>query len=408
MLLRHQNTVVCRFDLPWTNGSTLDVSVYDSADLVRNEWRALELISPCSVYQSYDWIANWATQVGTLARIQPRIAIGRLGAETAFILPMGVKQRGPFRVLTWLGDTHTNFHMGLYAPSFLSRLRPSGAGADGQPGSIKIIMDALCKALGKIDLLELCCQPTTWQGHTNPFAMLPRHPSHNHGFSLSLLPSFDEALKRKNGARKRKKLRWQTNQLKDHGGARLIRASDAATIDRAFDAAFAQMAVRFDRAGIWNRFNDAGVQDFMRNLAHEGVGQTKPAMVIYALEIAGTVRATFAGGHQGDQFSGYFISYADDAFSHISPGEMIIHLTVKDCAERGVQQFDFGRGEERYKTSWCDTTVPMFETSLALTPLGRLFTGYERVKLLGKRIVRNNPHLWEMAKRVRKKVYGRV
>jgi len=402
MLLRHEDSIVCRFDVPWIGGATLDVTVYGAADLVRNEWLQLESISPCTVYQRYEWMANWSCQVGKRARIKPRIAVGRLGVETLFILPMGLIQRGPFNILSWLGDTHTNFHMGLYAPTFLNRLRPGGE------SGMEAILRTLCSNLGKIDLVELCCQPTMWQGQTNPFAMLPSHAAHNHGFAISLLPSFDEALKRKNGARKRKKLRWQTNQLEPHGGSTFLRATDAKAIDRAFDAAFDQMETRFNRAGIWNRFNDPGVQDFMRDLAHAGLSQERPAMVIYALEIAGEIRATFAGGHHDKQFSGYFISYSDDEFSHISPGEMIIHLTVKDCAERGVEQFDFGRGEERYKTSWCDMTVPMFETSIPLSALGRVYTGYERAKLLGKRLVRNNPKLWDMAKQVRKRLYGRV
>ena len=42
-------------------------------------------------------------------------------------------------------------------------------------------------------------------------------------------------------------------------------------------------------------------------------------------------------------------------------------MVVKDCIERGLTYFDLGRGEERYKSSWCDTKIQMIETNLALT-----------------------------------------
>ncbi|MEL6947071.1 MAG: GNAT family N-acetyltransferase [Pseudomonadota bacterium] len=381
----------------------MDITVYEDAELLHSQWLELEAEAACSIYQRYDWIAQWTAHVGVKAKIRPVFFVGRLGRDTQFIMPMGLHKRGPFHVLSWLGDSHTNFHMGLYAPSFLAKVKP-----DEFKRLIEALTTSLASSLGRVDVLELCCQPISWQGHTNPFTYLPRQASHNHGFALDLRPSFDEALKRKNGSRKRKKLRWQTNQLKPHGGFTVARAETPSEVDAALDAAFGQMALRFDRAGIWNRFNDPGVEVFMRTLAKASLGSDEPPMVVYSLNIDGGIRATFAGGHLGDQFSGFFISYADDRFSHISPGELIIHQVIKDCAESGTNMFDFGRGQERYKTSWCDVTIPMFDTCIALSRFGLLFTAYDTLKLLAKRSVRNNARLWNLAKSVRRRLYGRI
>ena len=115
-----------------------------------------------------------------------------------------------------------------------------------------------------------------------------------------------------------------------------------------------------------------------------------------------------AGGiHQG-QFSGCFISLANDEYSHISPGEMLIHLIIRDCVDRGLEVFDLGRGEERYKSSWCDTTITMFETNKALSSWGIGFAAYERGKLAIKRAIRNNETLWNIAKKIRARLYGRM
>ena len=163
-----------------------------------------------------------------------------------------------------------------------------------------------------------------------------------------------------------------------------------------------------DLGFIWNRFEDVGIDPFVRQTAVSSLDTPNPQLMVYGLEIDGKLRATLAGGiHQG-QFSGCFISLADDDYSHISPGELIIHLVTRDCTERGIKVFDLGRGEERFKSSWCDTTITMFETNSALTYWGVGFAAYERAKLTVKRAIRSNQTLWNLAKKARARLYGRM
>lgn len=375
------------------------VEIYDDFAAVENEWRKLETEGVGTLYQRFDWIHNWAKHAAGPARIQPRLVIARANDETLFILPLALRKRGPFTVATWLGDSHTNFHMGLFSVEFIQRARRQ---------DVRDLMRLITRNIGRADVLEMCCQPVAWHGYTNPFTFLDWQESHNHAFALDLSDGFEAAINRKNGSRKRKKLRWQQNKLKDVGGATLRIAASEQEVDQFLDVGFAQMARRFDRAGIWNRFEDEGIPQFVRETAKRSLGQTHPQLMIYGLEIEGKLRATLAGGIHQEQFSGCFISLADDEYSHISPGEMIIHLVIRDCAERGLKVFDLGRGEERYKSSWCDTTITMFETNSALTFWGIGFAAYERGKLAIKRLVRNNERLWNLAKKARARLYGRM
>jgi CelD/BcsL family acetyltransferase involved in cellulose biosynthesis len=377
----------------------IDIEINDDIAKFEADWRLLERQGVCSLYQRFDWINAWTSNVAAPARMQPRTVVGRQGDELMFILPLGLRKRGPFTVATWLGDSHSNFHMGLFAKTFIQKARRQ---------DVRDMMKCVTGNMGRADVLEMCCQPVVWQGFTNPFTFLDWQESHNHAFALDLSEGFDAAINRKNGARKRKKYRWQQNKLADVGGAHLKIAGTEAEVDAIMDVAFAQMAQRFDRAGIWNRFEDDGIPQFMRQTAKTALQDEEPQLMIYGLEIDGKIRATMAGGiHQG-QFSGCFISLADDEYSHISPGELIIHLVIRDCVDRGLQMFDLGRGEERYKSSWCDTTITMFETNKALSSWGIGFAIYERSKLAAKRLVRNNQTLWNFAKKVRARLYGRM
>ncbi len=378
-----------------------DVEVFITEDFasLERQWRALEGQGIGSLYQRYDWMKIWAESVGRPAKVSPRLALISHGDETLCILPLSVRMRGPFKMVTWLGDSHTNFHMGLYSRHFLQSAKPD---------DVRGLIDHVIGQLGKQDILELCCQPVMWQGYTNPITFLKSQQSHNHAFALSLEPDFDAALNRNNGARKRKKYRWQQNKLREHGGAELLIARTVEDVDRILDVSMQQMSRRFSRSGIWNRFEDAGVMSFFRELAIAELDKEKPSLRLYGLEIAGEIRATFAGGENNNQFSGCFISLTNDEFARISPGELIIYLVIEDCVKRGLEVFDLGRGEERYKTSWCDTTMPMFETTIALSKRAIAFAAYERAKTSVKRTVRNNETMWSMAKKVRTRLYGRI
>lgn len=377
----------------------LDVRITSSFEDLRDAWQALEVDGVYSLYQRYTWMKLWFEKVGHPARFDPRLIEISHRGKPLCILPMGLRNRGPFRILTWMGDTHTNFHMGVYAPEFLKNAKPD---------DIRSLIDFVTSKVGSADVLELCCQPVMWQGHTNPFTFLKWQEAHNHAFALELNSDFNSVLDRKNGPRKRKKFRWQMNKLKDVGGANLLVAKTVEDVDRILETSMEQMSRRFDRSGIWNRFEDIGVGEFFRDIAIAELDNVEPALRLYALEIDGELQATFSGGISQNQFSGCFISLTDGPYSKISPGELMIYLVIEDCVKQGLDVFDLGRGEERYKTSWCDVTIPMFDTAIALSKRGILFATYDRAKAGIKRVVRNNSTLWNFAKKIRARVYGRV
>ena len=87
----------------------LDIEVFDVFEPLEKAWRELEKNGVCSVYQHYDWVSNWSRLVGDPARVKPRLIVGKSNGQTVFILGMGLRQRGPFTVLTWLGDSHTEW-----------------------------------------------------------------------------------------------------------------------------------------------------------------------------------------------------------------------------------------------------------------------------------------------------------
>lgn len=378
---------------------TIELSVYDDMAGLRDEWDDIVSRAPSSLYQSYDWVESWSRHAGRGAKMDPRIVVGRKRGEVLFILPLSIYRRGIYRMVSYLSDTHSNFCMGLFDKDLIPRLTSA---------DMKALVAEMADLLAPVDVLEFCCQPVSWDATTNPFALLRWQESHNLGYALSLEGGFDAALNRRNGSRKRKKFRSQTNKLKSVGGGHLRIASTPDEVNWFMDTAMDLTAKRFDKAGIWNTFENEGVVPFFRELATASLGQDEPALLIYGLEIDGELRAVFAGGILNGQFHGCFTAIADDAYTAISPGEMLIYLVIEDCVKRGLHTFDLGRGEERYKTSWCDQRLAMFETNIALKRTALGYTSYVQAKLFAKRLMRSNPKLWTAGKRLRARLYGRV
>ncbi len=230
----------------------VDIDVFESFESIEHDWRELETAGVCSIYQRFDWVKGWAKNVGLPARMLPRLVLGCQNGEPLFILALGLRRRGPFTIAMWLGDSHSNFNMGIYSTAFIK---------NACPDDVRNIVRCVSQNIGKADILELCCQPVVLQGYTNPFTYLRWQESHNHAFALDISEGFETALDRKNGARKRKKHRWQNNRLKEVGGARLKVATTEQEVDDFLDVSFKHMARRFDRAGIWNRCSPSA---FMR------------------------------------------------------------------------------------------------------------------------------------------------
>ena len=100
--------------------------------------------------------------------------------------------------------------------------------------------------------------------------------------------------------------------------------------------------------------------------------------------------------------SGYFSSISTDELSAMSPGEMLLYLIVEHAAGEGLRAIDLGAGDERYKRSWCDEQLAMFDVILPTSSTGLPFALLQRWLHATKRTVREKPQLWGMVSQLRR------
>lgn len=370
----------------------LKIDVCDDLAAAETHWRRLESEGDSTVYQSFEWAAAALETIEKQCRAKTMIVLGTMQDRPAFVLPLVCKGR-LIRRVEWIGGPHVNFNFGLYSREFLEA---------AEPHDIRAIVDRIGAAIPGVGILDLGCQPEIWRGIANPMVCLPHQRSMNSVFAMDLSDGFEALLAKGNAKRKRKKFRQQCRQASEAGGYRMIVANSAEEVDLLLGEFCRQKSHRLRKLGISNTFASRGAQEMLSRLARRSLGCDEPVLQLFGLEIAGKIRAVFGAGVRNGHLSGYFSSISLDRMSHLSPGEMLLYMLVEHCAEQGVTSMDLGGGDERYKRSWCDNTVGLFDVILPVGAFGRPAVAALRFSRSVKRAIRQNPRAWAMVACVRR------
>jgi CelD/BcsL family acetyltransferase involved in cellulose biosynthesis len=121
-----------------------------------------------------------------------------------------------------------------------------------------------------------------------------------------------------------------------------------------------------------NIFGDPCHEAFLRDACQQGLATGNPLIEIHAIEGDGEMLAVFGIINDGRRSSGMFNTYTLSDHARQSPGLVLLVNVICDLADRGVQGFDLGVGEAKYKTFFCKEPEPLFDSFLPLTPLGRV------------------------------------
>jgi len=380
-------------------GRIMRVQVFQDLLAVEPVWRRLERAGTVATpYQRYDLLAAWQRHVGIAEGVTPFIVVGTNEAGVpSFLWPFGKVKRGPLQLLQFVGGKHASFSFGLWR-----RDTAQAIGADE--------IESVLKRIGRehgIDLVALSRQQASWEGLANPFALLSHQPSPDDSYRLDLSETGAAALDRQLSKALRRQLRNKERKLQTLGGYRHLKASTPHDVDRLLDAFFVLKSVHLAAQGLHNVFVEPGVQSFLREACHRGLGEGHPILEIHALEGGGEILALFAGTTDGRRFSSMFNTYTLGPQGRHSPGLILLRHLIADLAQRGHQSFDLSIGEARYKRIFCKEAEPLFDAFLPLTPLGTAAAAVAQVAGSIKRSIKRSPALWSALLQVRRAIYGR-
>ncbi|WP_409188516.1 GNAT family N-acetyltransferase [Bradyrhizobium sp. RDM4] len=360
------------------------------ADLGRAEpvWRAFEepghLFTP---YQRFDLLSPWQRLVGEIEGARPFIVIARDAEQKLLaLLPLSLRQSHGVRTACFMGGKHTTFNMGLWNAEFAAQ-------------AVLADLDALVAPLREhVDVLALMQQPKQWHDRQNPFALLPRQSSINGCPLLVMEPGGPPASRISNSFRRR--LKSKEKKFQALGGYRYHLATTDAEITRLLDWFFRVKPARMAEHKLPNVFADPGVEPFIRSacLSPRGEGRV---IDIHALECDDEVIAIFAGVADGQRFSMMFNTYTLSEQARYSPGLILMRNIIDRYGERGYRSLDLGIGSDGYKRMFCKDDEDIFDSFVPLTSRGKLAAMAMSSLNHGKRLVKQNQMLFDLARRLR-------
>jgi CelD/BcsL family acetyltransferase involved in cellulose biosynthesis len=179
----------------------------------------------------------------------------------------------------------------------------------------------------------------------------------------------------------------------------MVTPTERDEVARTMDALIAQKAAAFARMGVGNMFARPGHRDFFLDLATDP--RLRDLVHVSRLDVG----ATWAASNFGLQFHGYYYhvlaSYDDGPVSRFGPGAAHLRDLISRAIGAGFRRFDFTVGDERYKLEWSDTALKLYDHVAAAAPLGWLVAKQTVITRRLKRLIKQNPQLFDLFNRAR-------
>jgi CelD/BcsL family acetyltransferase involved in cellulose biosynthesis len=118
--------------------------------------------------------------------------------------------------------------------------------------------------------------------------------------------------------------------------------------------------------------------DSARELARRGWAR------IYVLHADGGPRAALYGFERGGRFL-YYQMGSDPNWRTRSVGTVVLNAALEDAFERGLNEFDFLRGNERYKSLYTSMRRPLATVRVVTGPRARAVWVADRARHVAER-----------------------
>jgi len=310
---------------------------------LRDEWRELFHHAQAEPFLSWEWAATWQRWIGQHKRV--RILCARSGGSLIGLLPLSEETHGIINQASFLGS-------GYGGADYLDILALQGC----QTIVTQAFVAYLCRT-AKLDLLKLECVPS----NSALLQALKKELSKTTKLRLQITPEYicpqidlsfgwEAALKL---SRRRDNFKRKLKHLKTRAGFEYRSITKPADAESAFERFRSLHDARWQDHGGSEATGHEALRSFHRELVMR-LAETG-RLHFDELWIEGRCIASIYGITQGKRFYFYNSGY-DPALRNLSPGLVLLGLSIANACQRGIQRYDFLRGEEAYKFDWATST----------------------------------------------------
>lgn len=350
----------------------------DGFERIGAAWQALESASSGpTLFQSYDWCRLILDLEASRASSEhvPLILVATEAGRMVGLLPLKRVRSSAATILTGLGEPFQQYTDLVLAPGADARavLEAMLASPELAAGADAIELrkvrgdSALFRALGS---------------RVEGIAPIDAAPF------VDLSPHADFASYHKTvNAKSRKNMRNQRNRLAREAPVTSVSLTSTVAVGALIRSAFEGRVEWLEREGLSSRaFRDPDFGRFIARFADQSA--TGIEVLAVALKHGDKAIAEQWGFVHKRRYYAYVASW-DPAYEEASPGKLIMEEVLRAAHARGVEIADFLMPAARYKLTWAEAAVPVYDIVLPLNARGRLtaklWTGWLRP--IAKRVV---------------------
>ncbi|MBC6715561.1 GNAT family N-acetyltransferase [Aurantimonas sp. DM33-3] len=375
----------------------LIVSVTDRCADVADSWRQLETSGAATPFQTYSFVSTLLETVGVEQGAVPRIVVVSDDAGTPqMILPLVLFHLNGARVLTSPDFKVVDYFAPVMAKSFAEQLTPA---------RFAELWRTIQAIVGDSDVVDFPKMPAMVEGVPNPLlhlgtkvhetAFLADFAGGLEAYESQLSKSFLSSLKRKE------------RMLGRQGKVAFSTASSTVQAIEIAQTMINFKSKRYRSTGVRDLFDEPAYRDFYEKLAEREWGNL---VHLSSLSFEDEPMAVSLSVSRGGVLFLVMPAFDLDRFQKGSVGLQYIHSLCGWACANHYQSLDFTWGDEAYKFSWVNRSVPLHRCRYPVTARGRLHCGsanaVEWTRGALKTAISANPVLLSGAKMLRKRLNG--
>ncbi len=379
-----------------SSASGIWIEIFTDMPSIGAAWRSFEHEAECTVFQRYDYLAAWQRNIGNRKGTRPVVVFFRGQAEEMLaILPLAITRSGNCHRLSWLGQDNSDYCGPLLSPGFGSRI-------DARTFSIvwkEILQSISTTANLSFDIVDLRKMPSCVGKEPNPFSALPILPNPSNAHLTKIWGDWEKFYAEKRSSATRRRDRTKRKRLAEFGNVRMADALNPEEITATFEKLIEQKSAALLSMGVANLFAEPGVRDFYLDLATGD--RTSGFTHVSKLMVGDCQASTNLGFEHRGRYYYVLASYDAGEVSRFGPGAAHLRDLMQRAIERGLTEFDFTIGDERYKSEWSDTETLLYDHISARSLRGMPVVALERTNKRLRRLIKQNAWLWGAVLKVR-------
>ncbi len=310
---------------------------------LESDWQRLFAVSDCAPFLSFEWLSVWWANFGEGRKLSVLRALR--GDQTVGILPLYFEKRKVVGLNLHAVGLIGEAQGGADYLDLIARRQDKNEiltamfeYLKSEKGFDLIQLEGLSKDSPTVEFLQNSGEKHL-RAATKTAAICPQ---------INLAGGWEKVLKE---SRRADNFKRRLKKLEKHDGFEFRTITAAAEISAAFERFFDLHEKRWAADGGSELSGHPRLAAFQR----EAVVKTAHAGLVRFDEIwaEGACRASVYGFDNGTTFYYYNAGYDLD-WANRSVGLVLIGLSVKNAAARGIKIYDFLRGEETYKFDWAN------------------------------------------------------